>query len=433
MSRMVPAILGVWLLATATAAPGGEKKAEAPAPKPKKAFIVVFDFASTPETLGKKLADSVRLRLRQHQEYFVLDRLSTGDITGPLPLATASQKVAGLARVSAGCNVSFYGEVTAAGAAVRADVRCIDRSNPKKEVVWTKTFTDSTERARGLIARGIVEAFTGKAEWIPPQYGDEIEPKRFPTRPENVNGDFEKGHKGWDAPDNVATFLVKGPKGRGKILRVKTNIARDPWIAYRRRLRFGQADPARPPEIAEDNSMGGVAGLEGVHYRSDWIRAKPGWRYWLLTDGKTLGGSKIFVKGFIEWAGRADGLPESSLAALGLTPEEFARLPAKKRKKIIAADARKNPDRHRRESYRWYLNFGGAPQWTHKAAPFPPRGGLPKNVTWFQIQVYSYWPPGEYLYDNVWMYEHPDVEAPVAEEKARTDSFEKSRRQTKAE
>ncbi len=63
--------------------------------------------------------------------------------------------------------------------------------------------------------------------------------------------------------------------------------------------------------------------------------------------------------------------------------------------------------------YRWYLICrSGGDDWTHAAAPFPRRGGLPAEVQWLQVQVYAYWPPGEYLFDNVWLYTDPRQQAP---------------------
>ncbi|HUU59131.1 MAG TPA: hypothetical protein VMZ50_06275 [Phycisphaerae bacterium] len=408
---------------------------QAPAGKDKqtyKAYVVVFDLACARGEYGKMLADSVRLRLRRHEEYFVLDRLSTQDLSGPVPLNRPEEKVVEVMTTKAGCNIGIYGDVTVQGANVKAKVRCLDLSGGKRRA-WTRTFSDDTQRARGEIARMIVEALTGKPEWIPPQYGDEPEPKKL-GKPVNLNGDFESGRRGWDEPDNVSTFLVKGPKGRGTILRVRTDLARDPWLEYRRKLRLGLADPKNPPKIPTDTSMGSVAGLEGVHYRGGWIAPKAGWRYWLTVEANKCGGTpKVFVKGFIDWARKADGLPESSLVALGLTPEKFAALPPEKRKALIAEDARKHPDRYRRESYRWYLNLRGPNEWHHYASPCPPRGGLPANVRWLQIQIYSYWPPGTYLWDDCFLYEDPGLKGPVPEEPARTEKFEKSREQTRPE
>jgi hypothetical protein len=93
---------------------------------------------------------------------------------------------------------------------------------------------------------------------------------------------------------------------------------------------------------------------------------------------------------------------------MNLSPKDFAALPEPKRKLLIEADAKKHPMRYVRECYRWYLPCVARPgKWLHFAAPFPPRGPLPDNVEYLQIQIYSYWPPGEYLWDNVLLYEAP--------------------------
>jgi hypothetical protein len=314
--------------------------------------------------------------------------------------------------------------VSRRGKAVTADVRCIDATAPGgKPAVWAREFSDGTERARGEIAKAIVEAVRGEAEWAPPQYGDEAEPEAF-GEPLNLNGDFEQGHVGWDAPDNVSTFLVKATARGGTILRVRTDLARDPWLAYRRALRLGKADPAHPPKIRRDTSYGSVAGLEGVHYRGSFLKASAGQRYWLVADCKGRGGAKVFIKGFKKTPQAMDGLAESALAELGMTPERFAALPAKKRRELIEADAKMHPQRYYRECYRWYLNCKSAKgEWTHLAAPFPPRGGLPDDVEVLQVQIYSYWPPGEYLWDNVHVYADPRQKHPLPEEKPRTPGF----------
>jgi len=400
---------------------------KAPAKQSKiKAYILVFDFTCDQGTYGAQISDSLRLRLRRHKEYDVMARVDVQDLTKPYPIGTDQKEIIAVLK-KIGMTMGIYGTVTKSGPNVTAEIRCVDLSAGDKPVVWTQTFSDSSERARGEVAKGVVEKLRGQAEWVPPQYGDEEEPKKFGP-PINKNGGFERGHLGWDRPDNVSTFIEDGPSGRGKILRVRTDLARDPWLAYRRKLRFGQADPSNPPKIRRDTSYGSVAGLEGVHYRSDWITPVSGQRYWMTADANKCGGTpKIFVKGFLDWSGRADGLSESSLARLGLTPRQFARLPEAKRKKLVAADVKRRPEQYRRECYRWYLNLRGpSNQWHHYAAVCPPRGGLPENVQWLQLQVYSYWPPGTYLWDNVHFYKDPRQKAPATVEKARTPNFGKT-------
>jgi hypothetical protein len=346
-----------------------------------------------------------------------------------------------------GVNVAICGTVSKRGQSINAEVRFLDLRGSAGGREWTRTFSDSTERARGAIARQVVEALTGTAEWKPPEYGEETEPNSF-SRPVNVNGDFEQGKPGWDAPDNVSTFLVDGPVRRGKVLKIRTDLLRDPWLEYRRKLMFGQADPANPPDIPRSTGYDSVGGLEGVHYGSDWIEAKGGQRYWLMAEvkGPSSEGNfpKIFVKGYRDMSAFADGLSERSLNERKLTPDAFAALPPEERKRLIAEDVRLHPDRHRREVYRWYLscrfavknprpNDSGNPpvslpskgDWGHFAAPFPHRGGLPDNVQWLQIQVYAYWPPGEYFFDNVRLYKDPTQTSLLLEERPRTPNLAK--------
>ncbi|MDP6637436.1 MAG: hypothetical protein QGG42_21265 [Phycisphaerae bacterium] len=412
-----------------------------PADKPPaEIYIAVIDFETpgdkTARSVGVQLADSVRIGLRRHKGGAlgvkeVIDKLTTREFFKAISVKTDSKKVAKILTDKMAVNIGIYGTVRKTGSTVRAEICCINLVDPKKPAVWTRTYTDSSQRARGVIARKIIEAALGARNWRPPEEGDETEPKKF-GKPLNVNGDFESPQaKGWDAPDNAGTFIEADPRGSGKVLRLQTDLERDKWYEYRRKLRLGLASPKNPPKLKKDTTYGSVAGLEGVHYRSVWIKATPGQRYWLTADmrGGTAGifFPKIFVKGYLEWAQHADALSERSLVELKLTPGAFAKLPEDRRKKLIKTDAAKHPDRYRRECFRWYLacrNTTG--KWKHYAQPFPPRGGLPANVKWFQIQIYAYWPPGAYLFDNVHMYNDPRQTAPLAEVKARTKNFDRS-------
>ena len=423
-----------WLFAQAPAVSAASQATatqSATQPLRYKAHVIVLDFAGDDPQLGKAVAQNIRMRLARHEEYFVLDRVSTQDLLLPVGIGADANRVAELMTGQAGCDIALYGTVRKSGEGLSADVRCVNLQDPRVPGGWRRQFADATERAATLIARDAVEALTGREEWMPPQYGDEPEPKDF-GRPLNANGDFEQGGRGWQAPDNVASFLEKGPAGRGTVLRIRTDLARAPWLEYYRGLRLGQADPNRPPKIAADTSYGSVAGLEGVHFCSDWLTAEAGGRYWLVADVKKAGGTpKVFVKGFVDWSAQADGLPELSMAERKLTPQAFAALTPERRRQLIAEDAKAHSDRYRRESYRWYLNCTGGNDWTHYAAPFPPRGGLPRNVQWLQIQVYAYWPPGTYYFDNVHLYKDPAAKGPLPEEPARTEGFEKSRENTR--
>jgi len=394
--------------------------------------VVVFDFVSSDgNEFGRKLAESVRLRLRRHhKEYEVIDHLTTAEASGPLGIEADEKKVIDLMRNRVGSNLGVYGTADFRGQAARAEVRIVDLTG-KEPKVARAAFSEDSERAAGEVARRIVEALRGQGEWAPPEYGDEPEPKREEFGPPvSRNGAFEDGHAGWEPPDNAGTFLEPGPAGRGKVLRLRTDIERDKWLEYRRKLAFGLADPTRPPELKRDTSYGSVAGLEGIHYRSDWIDASPGQRYWLLADmkGKSEGifFPMIYVKGFLDWSDRADALPEASLIERKLTAEQFAKLPPEGRRELVAVDAKAHPDRYRRECFRWFLACRNPENvWLHYAAPFPPRGGLPANVRWLRVEVYAYWPPMSYYFDDVHVYKDPRQKAPLPEEKPRTPNFGK--------
>ena len=423
------------------------KKADVKKTKTEKIYVAVFDFVTIgkahgnsqvlkDQTYGAQLADSVRLKLRKQAKHWeVIDRLTMAELSGDLGLKTKPATVREILSETLGAHIGVYGQVQKIGDIVRAEISCIDLRKTGDRILWTKVFSDDSQRARAVISNQIVEAVTGDKLWKPPEYGDETEPTQKQLgKPLNINGRFENGHKGWDAPDGVSTFVEAGPKDRGKILRVRTDLKRDPWLEYRKGLRTGKASRNNPPEIEADTSFGCVGGLEGVHFRSEWIKATPGGRYWLTADvmmksADTKGTvfPKVFVKGFRKTPHALDGLAESSLAELRLTPEEFAKLPKTKREEMIRSDAQKHPKRYLRECYRWYLACRGTKgQWTHADAPFPPRGGLPADVEWLQIQIYSYWPPGQYQWDNVLLYKDPNQKAPLKEVKPRTKNFGKT-------
>jgi len=420
-------VLRGMVAAVVLAACVGEAPSETAGAQPAKLpYAIVFDFLCEGNAeYGRKLANAIRMRLARHKNLKVIDRLTTAELSEPLAVTTDSAKVVKDMGARLAVDIAAYGTVVKNGASVRLDLCGIDVRGGGKAKVWRKQFQDATQRPEAVVSKAAVEAITGLAEWVPPEYGDEDEPKTF-AKALNVNGNFDAGRLGWQEPDRVASFIEPGDSGRGKILRVRTDLQRWPYINYIRAIRMGKASPKNPPQIGRDTSMGGLAGFEGVHFKSELIRATPGQRYWLMADF-THPGAKVFLKGFKTTEFALDGLPEGVMARIGITPKQFAEMPEARRKKLIAQAAKKEPKLFLRECYRWYLNCRGkGNQWNHLAAPVPPRGGLPANVEWLQLQVYCYWPPGEYKWDNVYLYKDPRQKAPLTEEKARTPNFGKT-------
>ncbi len=391
--------------------------------KPARTHACVFDFHCPANAeYGKKLANAIRMRLTRHDDFDVIDRLTTAELAPALPAGTSSAKVIEIMTKRLAVEVAVYGTAAKTGAGVRLELRGVDLRPGAKQKTWQKDLSDDTQRPEAVISKAAVEAVTGEDEWVPPQYGDEAEPKPAELgEPVNVNGSFDApGRAGWQEPDNAASFIEPGPTDRGKILRIRTDLARAPYIEYIRAIRMGRASPASPPKIATATGYSCLGGMEGVHFKSDWIKATPGQRYWLMADFDRPG-AKVFVKGFKTTEFALDGLPESVLAAMNQTAEQFAELPEAERKKLVAEAAKKTPKAFIRECYRWYLNCRGkAGKWNHLAAPFPPRGGLPADVQWLQIQIYTYWPAGTYRFDNILMYKDPRQKPPLPEEKPRT-------------
>jgi len=251
MNRLaISSALALWIVGFAGLVRAAEN---APAP-PRKINVAVLDFAGQNERLGKQLADSVHLQLARHEPYEVLDQLSTSDaVSAPLSAAADQKTVIELMTAKLRVAMALYGTVTRSGESVSAEVCCIDLTDPSKPANWTRTFSDDTERARGLIAGKIVEEVRARSAWRPPEYGDEEEPGNF-GKPLNVNGGFESGRAGWAAPDNATTFIEAGPARHGKVLRIQTDLERDKWLEYQRDIRLGRADPNKPPKLEKNTS-----------------------------------------------------------------------------------------------------------------------------------------------------------------------------------
>ena len=378
-----------------------------------------------PEGLDLRLADSLRLKLRRQEGWDVVDRITTQELIGVMTDSALPRSVAPGLMEWSGSQIAIYGDIAVDGDATTVTLSVINSLDGDGSLIPdTHTYTDNTERWRAVIVRQIVEDLTGQTLWSPPEQGIVAEPDTFGD-PLNSAGDFDHAEQGWTPADDVAIFYEAGEEDRGAVLRIRTDLERQPYLDYLQRLRLGQLDAGDPPQIARDTSYGSLAGIEGVHVRSHWIPATPGQQYWLVADVKCQANQtffpRIFVKGFLDAPELADGLHETSLREMQMTPADFAELPEARRRELIAQDAGDHPERYRRQCYETYLacrNDSG--EWRHFAMPIPPRGGLPDNVQWLRIDIFCYWPPGEYLIDNVFLYADPGQTAPLPEEPPRT-------------
>jgi hypothetical protein len=338
--------------------------------------------------LGRKLADSVQLRLRRQLKqlkggsFYVLSWLelssSLGDEAGKLAdglggTADQIRERLGLRRTQ-----KLY-MVCGSADRTRAKVEFFEGKNK----LWSKEFVSSGERAQIIISKEIVDA-------IPASIGEgRSEVKKEPDvkwgRSLVVNGDFEKGGRfpaGWDKVDGLCSFW-KGSR-EDRYIVFDTHVLQDQASEWWKELEVG-ADPRDAPEPVRTDPphYDSVGGIYGVSLYSDWIEVDVPCRLNLEAEvsGPRGGNAKIFVKGY-------DLLPKAG--------EE---------------------EKVRREVWRTYLNCRptkpggrkvgmkfdvpgklGRLSWINKEGK---REFYEREVKWVRLMLYAYWPVGEYTFDDV--------------------------------
>jgi hypothetical protein len=233
-----------------------------------------------------------------------------------------------------------------------------------------------------------------------------------------ANGSFEEGRYwpyGWEATDGLTTFWIGGGTQGHRCLRIYTDVLDAQWkarfdevcaavdAAARKAGGNPQALPTNPvppaPERAptEPPYYDTVAGLHGVHYRSAYINVTPGAIYRFSVDARTeaKGEPKVFVKGFFDQQ----------------------------------MQTRDGVQTVRRDAYQAPMTLDPCDgQWRRYARLFHPsqsRSTLdkqPLRAEWLQVQIYAYWRPGNYYFDNarleiVGMEDLPSAPAPKPEPK----------------
>ncbi len=228
------------------------------------------------------------------------------------------------------------------------------------------------------------------------------------------NGSFEAGRywpAGWQATDGLTTFWERGGTHGQRCLRICTDVLNAQWLARQEEVRAAvrraarqaggdpqslPANPLPPPPEREPTSppyYDTVAGLHGVHYRSAYIPVTPRAIYRFSidarTDAETRGEPKVFIKGFFDQRMRTrDGV-----------------------------------ETVRRDAYRAPMTLASCgDEWQRYARVFHPWrskttfDGEPIKAEVLQVQIYAYWRPGSYYFDNARLeivgYEPEDDESP---------------------
>lgn len=207
--------------------------------------------------------------------------------------------------------------------------------------------------------------------------------KRIPGRNLVPNGGFEKGDaggpEGWNAFDGVTLkWVAGGPSGKGRCVRVFTDVYESEYKRFQEALREGRAEPGDfTPAPTKGPRYDTVAGTCGISLFSEKIAIKQGAYYLFSIDIKgPMSGMffpKVFVKGYAEVEGEE---------------REVWRGPC-----------------HCRTSEKEWRTFS----W--KSAKSPTR--FNKGIRYLKVRVMCYWPPGTYLVDNVRLWEVKPDGSPV--------------------
>ena len=209
-----------------------------------------------------------------------------------------------------------------------------------------------------------------------------------------VNGSFELGRYwpyGWDATDGLTTFWAPGGTDGKLCLRIYTDVLDAQWKTRDDEVRHAVSlagpdpqalpkDPVPPPPPRADTNppyYDTVAGNHGVHYRSAFIPVSPGAIYRFSidarTDEKTEGTPRVFVKGFFD--------------------EKMQTRDGVQVVRRDAYDAMMILDPCDSQWRRYVLVC-------HPAKSKSTMGGKPLLPEFLQVQIFGYWKPGNYYFDN---------------------------------
>ncbi|HTU24504.1 MAG TPA: hypothetical protein VMF30_03850 [Pirellulales bacterium] len=233
-----------------------------------------------------------------------------------------------------------------------------------------------------------------------------------------ANGDFETPNAAGDGPahwqplDNLVFHWVRdSDPARGRVMRIETDVGQPQAYAWWKKLFQDKAPLREAPVKIPDTGYSSIGGLDGGFYASDLIPIRAGGAYKVYIDAKGPV-SKVFIRGYekevpLSFGDEQPAVQEMFATARGepsLTPEGKAR-------------------KHRlRYAYQTWFAVGGSDTWqtyTHRQPRHPNGRELTEDVRWIRIQLYPYWPPAAYEFDNIRVIEVPALDRqgkPAADE-----------------
>ncbi len=354
------------LIALASAAFAGEKP-----------LVVVLDFSSPGNgELGRKVARTFRLKLERLDSFETPDHFEVNEIvedTGFKPKLDDIRAIADFAREKLKADIIIWGDCKLDGETYTIHLRAMDLPKGPAAPFIDDTYVCEDYPAVSKKARELARRITGNG----PKEKFRSPPEGEPGRNLLPNGDFEDGDISplhWDKVNGLTTFWHREAGTNNRCIRIDTDVYEKEALAWMKRFAAGapvsQAPSKTPTKGKKYDTM---AGAYGVKFYSDYIDVKPDTRYRIAVDAKgKMAGMffpKVFVKGY-----RAP------------TDDRFGK--------------------QAREIYRCYLalrvkNNG---KWQHFSRVFHPARETP-DVKRIRVMLFPYWPPGEYYFDNVMVYE----------------------------
>lgn len=287
------------------------------------------------------------------------------------------------------------------------------------DVLRQRHFEEAMARARHTFSRNaLAETEKSLTEALGLQgYGEHAEARALlaevrdrrakagdtgPARGTNLvlNGDFSVSQAGapvgWTRPDNLTVFWEDGGiRGKGKCLRFDTDVYRSEWEAHRKAPE--KPVTKTPTSGTKYDTVGGTA---GVAVYSHPILVEPGGCYRVGYDVRGQGEPFAFVLGYWKCAAEhlqtmgekiffkpVPGGPSFSLVAFGTSGEEKRQPQAGDfiqcyRRRVVAR-----------------FPPGKEGTWRHYETVLQFPEDSPVQVA--LLELYAYWPPGEYRFDNI--------------------------------
>jgi len=215
-----------------------------------------------------------------------------------------------------------------------------------------------------------------------------------------LNSSFEEGKwwpYHWEPTDRLGVFWAEGGTDGKRCIKINTNLVEAQWLPFNaaiitniRKLeertnngaqKLAQCPLPTPPAPGPTTApyYDTVAGLHGIHYKGPFFRCEPGAIYRVTVDARATTieggpGAKIWFKGFVD---------ETLKTTEGVQTIK-------------------------RELYKREISLNGlGAEWqrfswvAHVAKSKSTWDGKRVQPTWLQPQLYAYWSPGTYWWDNL--------------------------------